>query len=167
VGSAEQVPAAISAGGPVIDPTGPGSGSRAVPARTIALTFDDGPDPTWTPRILAVLNQYHVPATFFEVSANIAKYPGIVRQIRASGSEIGLHTFTHVNLTEVSDTRVQQELSLTQLARADATGVTSDLLRPPYSTGTRSVDDANYALYERPDYRSLPSAAPLRNDPAA
>lgn len=148
-GSADYVPAAISGGGPVIDPTGAGSGSRAVPANTVALTFDDGPDPTWTPQILAVLKRYRVPATFFEVGANIAKYPGIVRQVRDSGSEIGVHTFTHVNLTGVSGARVAQELSMTQLALAGAAGVTSDLLRPPYSSGTSSVDDDNYALFQR------------------
>ena len=73
-----------------------------MPPRTVALTFDDGPDPTWTPQILAVLAKYHVPATFFVVGSSVARDPDLVRQIRAQGSEIGIHTFTHPDLAEVS-----------------------------------------------------------------
>ena len=79
--------------------------SIALPSRTVALTFDDGPDPTWTPQILAVLAKYHVPGTFFVVGSSVARDPELVRQIRAQGSEIGIHTFTHPDLAEVSTDR--------------------------------------------------------------
>ena len=102
--------------------------------KTVALTFDDGPDPQWTPQVLAVLAKYHVPATFFVVGSRAAHYPELVRAIRASGSEIGLHTFTHPDLREVSPTRVDQEFAATQLALAGATGQMSYLVRPPYSS---------------------------------
>jgi cellulose synthase/poly-beta-1,6-N-acetylglucosamine synthase-like glycosyltransferase/peptidoglycan/xylan/chitin deacetylase (PgdA/CDA1 family) len=148
-GDTEHVPPGITEGGSILDPTGPGSGSRELPAKTVALTFDDGPDPKWTPEVLAVLNHYDIDATFFTVGAHMASHPGLVRDILASGSEIGIHTFTHVNLTQISNTRVQQELTMSQLALAGAAGVTSNLIRPPYSAGPDSVDDENYALIER------------------
>jgi peptidoglycan/xylan/chitin deacetylase (PgdA/CDA1 family) len=59
------------------------------------LSFDDGPDPDYTPRILEVLRRYGVPATFFMIGSQIAEYPGVVRQVDESGDEIGIHTFTH------------------------------------------------------------------------
>ena len=96
------VPAVISNGGPVIDLTAGRTQSSQLPPKTVALTFDDGPDPVWTPQVLAVLARYHVPGTFFVVGSRVAHYPQLVRDIRASGSEIGLHTFTHPELREVS-----------------------------------------------------------------
>ena len=72
-------PAAVLHGGPVINATGAHPFSYRMRPHTVALTFDDGPDPVWTPRILAVLRRYHVPATFFVVGAHAAAYPGLVR----------------------------------------------------------------------------------------
>ncbi len=140
------VPAVISNGGPVIDLTAGRTHSLALPPRTVALSFDDGPDPVWTPQVLAVLAKYHVPGTFFVVGSRVAHYPQLVRDIRAGGSEIGLHTFTHPELREASPTRIDQEFTATQLALAGATGQLSYLIRPPYSSEASAVDDAGYGV---------------------
>lgn len=143
------VPAVLSNGGPVIDLTNGRQDSLAMPPKTVALTFDDGPDPTWTPQVLAVLTRYHVPGTFFMVGSRVAHYPQLARDVLASGSEIGLHTFTHPELREVSTTRVDQEFTATQLALAGATGQLSYLIRPPYSSEPDALDDAYYQVIKR------------------
>ena len=88
----------MAEGGPVIDLTHGRQQSISLPPKTVALTFDDGPDATWTPQVLAVLAKYHVPGTFFVVGSSVARDPALVREIRAEGSEIGIHTFTHPDL---------------------------------------------------------------------
>jgi len=143
------VPTVISDGGPVIDLTSGRTDSLVLPPKTVALSFDDGPDPEWTPEVLAVLAKYHVPGTFFVVGSRVAHYPQLAQAIRASGSEIGLHTFTHPELREVSPTRVDQEFTATQLALAGATGQLSYLIRPPYSSEASAVDDAGFAVIQR------------------
>ncbi|WP_312030181.1 bifunctional polysaccharide deacetylase/glycosyltransferase family 2 protein [Actinomycetospora sp. TBRC 11914] len=137
----DEVPRSVTDGGPVLDTRGAEPRSAAMPAKTIALTFDDGPDPTWTPQILAVLAKHHVPATFFVVGSRAASNPGLLRQIRAAGSEVGIHTFTHPDLGQVSTLRIDRELAETQLVVNGATGQTSYLLRPPYSSTANAVDN--------------------------
>jgi peptidoglycan/xylan/chitin deacetylase (PgdA/CDA1 family) len=136
-----EVPPAILDGGPVVDARGPTPVSARMPARTVALTFDDGPDPTWTPRILEVLRRHHVPATFFVVVSMAAQHPDLLREIRASGSAVGLHTFTHPDLSAASDLRIDRELTETQLVLHGALGESSYLLRPPYSSTASAVTD--------------------------
>jgi peptidoglycan/xylan/chitin deacetylase (PgdA/CDA1 family) len=68
------------------------------PGRRIALTFDDGPSPQWTPKIAAILRAEHVPATFFEVGSQVVRYPGMTRMLFRDGFELGNHTFTHASL---------------------------------------------------------------------
>jgi peptidoglycan/xylan/chitin deacetylase (PgdA/CDA1 family)/GT2 family glycosyltransferase len=143
------VPAVISSGGPVVDLTSGRTDSLVLPPKTVALTFDDGPDPEWTPQVLAELAKYHVPGTFFVVGSRVAHYPQLARDILAGGSEIGLHTFTHPELREVSPTRVDQEFTATQLALAGATGQLSYLIRPPYSSEANAIDDAGYGVMQQ------------------
>src|SRR5205085_539616 len=71
------------------------------PGRRVALTFDDGPNPTWTPRIAAELKRLGVPATFFVVRDHVVEYPGIVSDLASQGFEIGNHTFSHTSLTNL------------------------------------------------------------------
>ena len=71
--------------------------SGAVPPRTVVLTFDDGPDPRFTPQIARVLRRFHVPATFFVIGSRVVRYPEIARRLVRDGFELGNHTFTHVN----------------------------------------------------------------------
>ncbi len=98
----------------------------------IALTFDDGPDPVWTPPILAILRNAHVPATFFVIGENAMMHPGLLRQIVAQGSEIGNHSYTHPNLAQVWDRGVSLELNSTQRLVEAYTGRAMRLFRAPY-----------------------------------
>ena len=67
------------------------------PTMTVALTFDDGPDPTWTPKLLDLLQEKHVPATFFVVGSQVVSHPELVRREMAEGHDVGSHTFTHAD----------------------------------------------------------------------
>jgi cellulose synthase/poly-beta-1,6-N-acetylglucosamine synthase-like glycosyltransferase/spore germination protein YaaH/peptidoglycan/xylan/chitin deacetylase (PgdA/CDA1 family) len=98
----------------------------------IVLSFDDGPDRRWTPRILDVLKNKHAPAVFFVIGegANIA--PDILKREYNEGHEIGNHTFTHPKFDEISTTEVKWQLNLTQRLIESALGVKSLLFRPPY-----------------------------------
>jgi cellulose synthase/poly-beta-1,6-N-acetylglucosamine synthase-like glycosyltransferase/peptidoglycan/xylan/chitin deacetylase (PgdA/CDA1 family) len=147
-GPAGRVPAAVAHGGPVIDSAVTPARTARPGARTIALTFDDGPDPRWTPRILAVLRRHHVHATFFVVGTEVAAHPALVRRILADGNQIGVHTFTHADLGAIPAWRRSLELRETQLALAGATGRTSYLLRPPYSSGNSALDDRDWQAVE-------------------
>ena len=143
-GPSGQVPSAVSGGGPVISAAGRPRTAQ-VRTRIIALTFDDGPDPVWTPKILEVLRRNHVHATFFVVGTHVAADPEILRQIVADGHQVGVHTFTHTDLGRVSPWRQSLELNETQLVIAGATGRTTSLLRPPYSSANDSLDNAEWA----------------------
>jgi cellulose synthase/poly-beta-1,6-N-acetylglucosamine synthase-like glycosyltransferase/peptidoglycan/xylan/chitin deacetylase (PgdA/CDA1 family) len=134
--------------GPVINATGRRAYSYRMPAKTVALTFDDGPSPTWTPKILAVLRRYHVPATFFVVGAHAAANPSLVRAEVRAGDEVGSHTYTHVNLVSAG-WRLPLELTLTQNALAGAAGIRTRLLRPPYSSETNAITAADWTAYHR------------------
>jgi cellulose synthase/poly-beta-1,6-N-acetylglucosamine synthase-like glycosyltransferase/peptidoglycan/xylan/chitin deacetylase (PgdA/CDA1 family)/spore germination protein YaaH len=98
----------------------------------IALTFDDGPDPKWTPAILDILKQENVPATFFVIGKNGQTYPDLMRRIVSDGHEIGNHTFTHPNLGEVPTSLTQLELNATQRLIESEVGRSTVLFRPPY-----------------------------------
>lgn len=103
------------------------------PEKTIALTFDDGPDPTWTPQILEVLKRQGVKATFFMIGQLAADHPDLVRRVYAEGHEIGNHSFTHPNMAHVSEERVRLELSATQRAFEAVLGRSAVLFRPPFN----------------------------------
>lgn len=126
-------PAAVTGGGPVLRFDGSDVASRSMPAGTVALTFDDGPDPVFTPQILDVLARHGARATFFVVGSKVNEHPELARRIVAEGHEIGVHTFSHVELAAVPGWRRALELTLTQNAIAGATGRQSTLLRPPYA----------------------------------
>jgi cellulose synthase/poly-beta-1,6-N-acetylglucosamine synthase-like glycosyltransferase/peptidoglycan/xylan/chitin deacetylase (PgdA/CDA1 family)/spore germination protein YaaH len=98
----------------------------------IALTFDDGPDPEWTPAILDILKQESVPATFFIIGKNGQVYPDLMRRIVDEGHEIGNHTFTHPNLGEIPLSLTELELNATQRLIESEVGRSTVLFRPPY-----------------------------------
>jgi cellulose synthase/poly-beta-1,6-N-acetylglucosamine synthase-like glycosyltransferase/peptidoglycan/xylan/chitin deacetylase (PgdA/CDA1 family) len=135
-------------GGPVINATGQHPYSYRMPPKTIALTFDDGPDPIWTPKILAILRREHVPATFFLVGAHAASNPSLVRTELAAGDEVGSHTYTHANLASAG-WRLPLELTLTQNALAGTAGIRTRLLRPPYSSENNALTATDWAAYRR------------------
>jgi cellulose synthase/poly-beta-1,6-N-acetylglucosamine synthase-like glycosyltransferase/peptidoglycan/xylan/chitin deacetylase (PgdA/CDA1 family) len=99
----------------------------------VVLTFDDGPDPLWTPRVLDILKQYHAKAAFFVVGSQVARHPGLARRIVEEGHEIGNHTYSHPNLAEASDEYTGLELNACQRAIEEATGRSTLLFRPPYN----------------------------------
>ena len=100
--------------------------------RRIALTFDDGPDPIWTPRILDVLKREHVPATFFVIGENALVNPLLLQRLVREGHELGNHTYTHPNLAMASDALTRIELNLTQRLLEAYTGRSTRLFRAPY-----------------------------------
>nr|WP_083977744.1 bifunctional polysaccharide deacetylase/glycosyltransferase family 2 protein [Herbidospora sakaeratensis] len=125
--------AAVRRGGPVVNVTGGRPTSVRVPGRTVALTFDDGPDPVSTPRVLDVLAEHGAKATFFVVGSKVARHPDLARRIVAEGHELGNHGYSHADLTQVPGWRLRLESSLTQRALAGATGLHTTLARPPHS----------------------------------
>jgi len=102
----------------------------------IAMTFDDGPHVTNTPRLLDMLKQRKIKATFFVVGQCAAEYPDIMKRIIAEGHEIGNHSWSHPQLSAMSDEKVHAEIQKTQDAIVQATGVTPKLMRPPYGAFT-------------------------------
>jgi cellulose synthase/poly-beta-1,6-N-acetylglucosamine synthase-like glycosyltransferase/peptidoglycan/xylan/chitin deacetylase (PgdA/CDA1 family) len=146
-GAPAGVPPAVRAGGPLIDARSPHAGAR-VPTRTVALTFDDGPS-VWTPRVLAVLERYQVPATFFVIGENVTARSELLRRMIRDGDEIGVHTFTHPDLASLPAWQERLEIDQTQLAIAAATGYTTDLLRPPYSSVPAALDASTWRAITR------------------
>jgi cellulose synthase/poly-beta-1,6-N-acetylglucosamine synthase-like glycosyltransferase/peptidoglycan/xylan/chitin deacetylase (PgdA/CDA1 family) len=146
VGDQSGVPAGIRGGGPVINATGGQISSSRLPEKTIALTFDDGPDPTWTPKVLDVLRENGAHGTFFVVGSEVARHPDLTKKITDGGHELGLHTFTHPNMQRIAPWRRKLELAQTQVAIAKATGVHTNLVRFPYSSKPQAIDDVNWKL---------------------
>ncbi|WP_329128066.1 bifunctional polysaccharide deacetylase/glycosyltransferase family 2 protein [Streptomyces caniferus] len=135
----EPVPRAVAQGGPVVD-LGRGTvKSAAMPARTVALTYDGGPDPVWTPRLLDLLRKHHAHATFFLYGAKAAQHPDLVRRIRDEGHEIGSNTYTGAVMGAASPLRARMELSLTQKALAGTAGIHTRLLRLPQTTAVDTM----------------------------
>ncbi len=101
--------------------------------KLIALTFDDGPDPTFTPKILAVLKARKVKGTFFMIGSAARDFSSLTNQVFDEGHEIGNHTFTHPDISEVSRRYMEVELNLTERLFAAKLGVKPLYFRPPYS----------------------------------
>ncbi|GHA54852.1 bi-functional transferase/deacetylase [Streptomyces tauricus] len=147
--SSSKVPDSVIDGGPILSFRNGEARSRSVPEKTIALTFDDGPNPTWTPQILKILEENDVPGTFFLVGSMVSRYPSIVNDLVDDGNEVGIHTFTHVDLSYQSDARIQREMAQTQLALAGAAGITTTLFRAPYSSETDAIDNYSWPVYKK------------------
>ncbi len=105
--------------------------------KVVALTFDDGPDPVYTPQVLNVLSRYSVPATFFLLGRNIVEHPHVAREVYRRGHAVGNHTFTHPLLPRCGVLDAMRELTSCHRALRDVVGVKSRLMRPPY--GEQSV----------------------------
>jgi peptidoglycan-N-acetylglucosamine deacetylase len=99
----------------------------------LAITFDDGPDPQWTPKILDVLKREQVPGTFFLIGIQAEKFPSLTQRIYREGHEIGNHTFTHPDISSIGNTYMRVELNLTEQLFASRLGIRTMLFRPPYS----------------------------------
>jgi peptidoglycan-N-acetylglucosamine deacetylase len=129
-------PTAPAAGTPVrptVKPTGGPAGNPTAVAKgnkTIFLTFDDGPDPRWTPQVLAVLAKYDAHATFFELGSMQAQHPELKDQVLAAGNSIGSHSISHPQLTKVSAAKRHHEIF---------DGPSSKCFRPPYGATNAKV----------------------------
>ena len=98
----------------------------------IAMTFDDGPHPQNTPRLLDMLRARNIKATFYMVGSNAELYPQVVRRVVAEGHEIGNHSYSHKLFSKMSDSEIRLELTRTRDAVVRAAGVQPRTLRPPY-----------------------------------
>lgn len=107
--------------------------------REIALTFDDGPNPYYTPQVLAILQQFGVKATFFDVGYLVADYPNIVRQEYRQGNVVANHSWSHPVLTYFSAQRIQSQLTSTTNIIQATIGVRPSFFRPPYGAVNNTV----------------------------
>lgn len=98
----------------------------------IAMTFDDGPHPQNTPRLLDMLAKRNIKATFYVIGRSVDLHPGVLRRTVAEGHEIGNHSHTHRLLSKLGDTEVRQEMQRCQDAIGRAAGVRPRTMRPPY-----------------------------------
>ncbi|WP_372443717.1 glycosyltransferase [Streptomyces adelaidensis] len=144
--SNDRVPQKILKGGPVIDTRGGRQLSLDVPDHQLVLTFDDGPDPEWTPKVLDVLKKHEAKAVFFITGTMASRYPDLVERMAEEGHEIGLHTFNHPDLSLQSKDRIDWELSQNQLALAGAAGIRTSLFRPPYSSFSQLMDNRTWPV---------------------
>jgi cellulose synthase/poly-beta-1,6-N-acetylglucosamine synthase-like glycosyltransferase/spore germination protein YaaH/peptidoglycan/xylan/chitin deacetylase (PgdA/CDA1 family) len=97
-----------------------------------AITFDDGPDGRWTPKILDILKQKHAPATFFVIGKNMQRFPDLVMREVREGHDVGGHTWTHPNIAEIPAAQTTVELTATQRLFETLTGRSTRLFRPPF-----------------------------------
>ena len=111
----------------------------------VALTFDDGPDPAWTPQILDILANKHVPATFFDIGMNAQAQPALVNREIADGHVVGDHTYSHLDLTQIPYWRAKLEIAAGNWVLHGITGRSPLLFRSPY--GASELADANTAAH--------------------
>jgi cellulose synthase/poly-beta-1,6-N-acetylglucosamine synthase-like glycosyltransferase/peptidoglycan/xylan/chitin deacetylase (PgdA/CDA1 family)/spore germination protein YaaH len=109
--------------------------------KELALTFDDGPDPKWTPKILDVLKQKNVKGTFFLIGDEAADNIGLMRRIVNEGNEIGSHTYTHPDISEISPRQLDLEINLTERLFESKLGVQPLYFRPPYDNDEEPETD--------------------------
>jgi peptidoglycan/xylan/chitin deacetylase (PgdA/CDA1 family) len=115
-------------------------GLKTRPAKTsVALTFDDGPDPRHTQAILDILARYKIHATFFIVGKNAKEHPELVKAIEAAGHSIGNHSYQHPSLARLSSERVTKEIEKTDDVLFAITGEHPKCLRPPYGASSDRV----------------------------
>lgn len=144
----DRVPEQVLEGGPVIDArstTEPAKTLR-IPDHRIVLTFDDGPDPVWTPKVLDELKKYDAHGVFFVTGTMASRYPDLVERMVREGHEVGLHTFNHPDLSYQSTSRIDWELSQNQLVLAGAAGIRTSLFRPPYSSFADAMDNKSWPV---------------------
>lgn len=110
--------------------------------KMVALTFDDGPDPSTTPQALEILKRYGVKGTFFMLGKNVAAYPEVVKKVHKEGHEIGIHTWDHPILTNLPLDDVEHEIMDTQDIIQKVTGIQTKITRPPYGSINSAVQYA-------------------------
>ncbi|MDT8903712.1 polysaccharide deacetylase family protein [Anaeroselena agilis] len=100
--------------------------------KIVALTFDDGPYPPYTGKVLDILREEEVPATFFVIGRNAARHPDLVRRMVAEGHQVGNHTYNHVDLLKADRATIADEVDRTNRVIAAITGASARVVRPPH-----------------------------------
>ena len=134
--------------------------------RVVALTYDDGPNPPYTTKILDVLAKEHVHATFFLVGQAVTAYPGVVRREFREGNAVGNHTWQHDHLIMLTPDQVRESLRRTDDAIYAATGERTHIMRPPYGSRDWLVLDQAHRLGYTPVMWSVPLARDWEYPPA-
>jgi peptidoglycan-N-acetylglucosamine deacetylase len=119
--------------------------------KVIALTFDDGPRPTYLPKILEVLKQNNVKATFFFIGSQVMQFPELAKLTLAQGHELGNHTFSHRNPLKLSETELQKEIETTQKSIFSTTGYMTTLFRSPLG----KYNDATLKTVKRTGHKMI------------
>lgn len=117
----------------------------------IALTFDDGPHPGYTPRILEILDEYGIKATFFTVGINAHYYPDTLRMVAERGHEIGNHTYSHPRVSCMAQSKLKQEIELCEETIYEITDCRTKLFRPPEGM----IDSETLSVLQDLDYRVI------------
>lgn len=114
--------------------------------KVVYLTFDDGPNSTYTPKILAALDKYKVRATFFQIGQNVQSHPSVTRRAHERGNSVQNHTWSHPDLRQVSWSTFKSQIGRTDRAIRAQTGYTPRCLRPPYGGVNSTVRERARAL---------------------
>lgn len=122
---------------------------NAMPANSLVLTFDDGPDPVWTPQIISILKKENVPGAFFLVGDQAQRYPSIVGDLAKAGFLVGNHTYNHPDISTISDNRIRLELNRTERYIETEYGRKTALFRPPYNTDTTPTNPEQLRALEQ------------------
>lgn len=124
--------------------------SVPVPVKAVALTFDDGPNPVWTPQVLALLRTYGAKATFFEIGLALSRYPMLAKQEYQDGMELGNHGFRHLTLSGLDPTAIAAEVRPTEQEITAITGQRPTLYRLPKgrgdATALRTLTEMGYTV---------------------
>lgn len=112
--------------------------------RVVALTFDDGPHPVITPKVLEVLKEKKVKATFFVIGEQAEIYPDVLKRLSEQGHEIGNHTYSHVSLCAISEQTAYEEVAKASQVIEEIIGKEVSLLRPPYGKYNKQLDLSKY-----------------------
>jgi peptidoglycan/xylan/chitin deacetylase (PgdA/CDA1 family) len=137
------VPSAVAIPAPPAPPAAPRKSSYNscnVEGTSIALTFDDGPHPKNTPRLLDMLKERGLKATFYVIGQNVVQYPEIMKRMVAEGHEVGHHTYTHPSLSKCSAPKLTEEITKANDAIMQACGVSPTTIRPPYGATNAAVN---------------------------
>ncbi len=114
----------------------------------VALTFDDGPHPVYTPQILDILSARNAKATFYVIGRNAVAYPDVLTRVYKDGHDIGNHTFSHANIFNSSSERIAAELNATQRVFEDQLGARTVLFRPPFASAGYEFLETSFTLAE-------------------
>jgi peptidoglycan/xylan/chitin deacetylase (PgdA/CDA1 family) len=137
-------------------PTVPPAGAKVsysqvnITEKVLAMTFDDGPHPSLTPKLLDILKARNIKCTFFVIGKQVKMYPNIIRRMIAEGHEVANHTWTHASLTSRSDDQIRSELKQSEDALVEVANYRPQLIRPPYGAINTRIKQLMYSEFGYP-----------------